>query len=73
MMQKTPVTSRFPQRLIYVGDQICFSALRQWEFDRTLAGAAAQSPADFTPSVFASNPFSNRSLADQPKRTQWNG
>ena len=60
MMQKTPVTSRFLQRLIDVGDQICFSALRQWEFDRTLAGAAAQRPADFTPAVFASNPFSNR-------------
>jgi hypothetical protein len=60
MMLKTPVTSRFLQRLIDVGDQICFSALRQWEFDRTLAGAAAQRPSDFTPSVFASNPFSNR-------------
>lgn len=60
MTRKTPVTARFLQRLIEVGDQICFSALRQWEFDRTLAGAAAQRPADFTPAVFASNPFSNR-------------
>lgn len=59
-MQKTPVTARFLQRLVDVGDQICFSALRQWEFDRTLSGAAAQRPADFTPAVFTSNPFSNR-------------
>lgn len=59
-MPKTPVASRFLLRLIDVGDQICFSALRQWEFDRILSGVAAQSPKDFTPAVFAANPFSNR-------------
>lgn len=60
MTQKAPLTSRFLKRLVDVGDQICFSALRQWKFDRTLAGAAAQRPTDFTTAVFASNSFSNR-------------
>lgn len=59
-MQKTPVAARFLKRLIEAGDQICFSALRQWEFDRTLSRAAAQHPNDFTPVVFTANPFSNR-------------
>ena len=69
-MRKTPAAARFLERLIDAGDQICFSALRQWEFDATLSQAAAQRPGDFTPAVFAANPFSDRiyrKMSDLPQ------
>ncbi|MGZ8284189.1 MAG: hypothetical protein ACXWUZ_03895 [Allosphingosinicella sp.] len=68
-MEKTPVAARFLQRLIEVGDQICFSAFRQWEFDRALASLATQQADEFTPTVFTANPYSrkiNRRIADLP-------
>jgi hypothetical protein len=68
-MQKTPVAARFLQRLVAAGDLICFSAFRQWEFDRTLASLASRRPNEFTPAVFTANPLSkkiNRRMVELP-------
>lgn len=56
-MRKTPVAARFMQQLIRVNDQMCYSALQQWEFQRTLEPLVSSRAADFTPAVFHSNPF----------------
>jgi hypothetical protein len=58
-MRKTPVAARFMQQLIKVNDQICFSALQQWEFQRTLVPLVANHASDFTPAIFRLNPFAN--------------
>ncbi len=56
-MKKTPAAARFTEQLIKVNDQLCFSALRQWEFEQALAPLVVTRPADFTPAVFSANPF----------------
>jgi hypothetical protein len=56
-MKRTPVSTRFTRQLIKVNDQVCFAALRQWEFEQTLAPLLLSRPAEFTPTVFATNPF----------------
>jgi hypothetical protein len=68
-MKKTPVSARFTKQLIKVNDQVRFSALRQWEFEQTLAPLLINRAADFTPAVFPANPFSQgiyRKIGDLP-------
>jgi hypothetical protein len=45
------------RQLIKVNDQVCFAALRQWEFEQTLAPLLVNRPGEFTAAVFEANPF----------------
>jgi len=68
-MKKTPAAARFTHQLIKVNDQLCFSALRQWEFEQALAPLIVTRPADFTPAIFSANPFAGniyRKIRDLP-------
>jgi hypothetical protein len=68
-MKRTPVSARFTRQLIKVNDQVCFSALRQWEFEQRLTPLVINRPTDFTPEVFEENPFSAsiyRKIGDLP-------
>ncbi|HEX8307108.1 MAG TPA: hypothetical protein VF645_01645 [Allosphingosinicella sp.] len=68
-MKRTPIGPRFTRQLIKVNDQVCYSALHQWEFQQLLGPLVASQPSDFTPSLFPANPFAdtiNRKLGDLP-------
>ena len=72
-MKKTPVSTRFTRQFIKVNDQVCFSALRQWEFEQTLAPLLINQPGEFTPAVFSANPFAEsiyRRIGELPAFSQ---
>jgi hypothetical protein len=72
-MKKTPAAARFIRQLIKVNDQVCFSALRQWEFEQALAPLVISRPADFTAAVFSANPSAGsiyRKIGDLPAFSQ---
>ena len=68
-LKRTPISSRFTKQLIDVNDQLCFSALRQHEFEQMLAPILLAHASDFTTSVFPSDPFAKtiyRKIGDLP-------
>ncbi|MGY8633557.1 hypothetical protein RAD15_13850 [Bradyrhizobium sp. 14AA] len=56
-MKRTPLGSRFIKQLIRVNDQVCFTALQQWEFTQHLDLLVSASPKEFTTAAFTTNPF----------------
>ncbi|MBZ9920868.1 hypothetical protein FJ942_06975 [Mesorhizobium sp. B2-4-2] len=66
-MKKTPLASRFLKQLICVNDQICFSALQQWDFANRLAPMVNAIPKEFSTAAFPNNPYAAsifRSVSD---------
>lgn len=57
VMKKTPLAGRFLRQLIRVNDQICFSAMQQWDFAKRLDPLVKSSPNQFSASAFPQNPF----------------
>lgn len=59
-MRKTPLASRFIKQINRVNDQICFSALQQWDSKIRLDTIAKDHADAFSTEVFKNNPYAKR-------------